>query len=400
MLQAEANPTIQATNEAQVVRAIETAIESGVPLIDYGVVHATLGHRSPQTHTRLEQSGGVIEHDAEAHTVRVAGGCTIGDLHRTLASAGQFLALDAEDDQTISEVLAHHEHGPLRVGYGELRGMVLALTLVDGRGKTHHLTRQEPTTIEGRNLLYEVIGGLGELGVITEATLRTHPVPPGTLGVDLSLDDPQRIDDLLPRWLETDARPDWLMLTKEDHRFVCRLGYFGTSGQCMLKLRSLETLLHSGLGVRIIGTGSDTFERDRLRRGMRGAWRRVVPALVEVRVPASSTGFICHALAEHPRTDPDRQVEAYPVQGAVYVGGPLNPDAARRLDAQIDHITQPVGGCRAWHRMPIGTDDLMPCAPLPEDYDARCALKRALDPHGVLNPGRFLRQDAPSAARA
>jgi len=31
--------------------------------------------------------------------------------------------------------------------------------------------------------------------------------------------------------------------------------------------------------------------------------------LVEVSVPASCTGFICHALAGHPRTDPDRQVE-------------------------------------------------------------------------------------------
>jgi len=81
------------------------------------------------------------------------------------------------------------------------------------------------------------------------------------------------------------------------------------------------------------------------------------------------------------------------VQGAVYVGGPLNPDAARRLDAQIDHVTQPVEGSRVWHRMPIGTDDLTPCAPLPDDYAQRCALKRTLDPHGVLNPGRFLRSD-------
>ncbi len=394
MLQATTIKTIEATTSQQVVEAITEAIDSAVPIVDYGVAHEELGEAPPEPHTRLRQRGGVIEHDIPQMMVRVAAGCTIGDLHRALASAGQFLAIDADDDMTVGEVLAQNVNGPLQIGFGPTRELVQRLILVDGLGRTHTLARDDTGPPAHPGLMNAVIGGLGELGVITEATLRVHAMPPGTLGVDLSLDNPQRIDDLLPKWMATDAKPAWLMLTKEDHRYVCRFAFFGSSGTCMLKLRSLEALLQGTMGVRTIGTGSDTFERDRLRRGTRGAWRRVVPAMVEVVVPNDSSGFICRALAEHPRTDPDRQVEAFPAQGTVFVGGPLNPDATRRLDEQIAHVIQPVGGYRVWHRTPIGAEDLPVCAPMPDDYAARCRRKAELDPHGILNPGRFLRTDA------
>lgn len=390
------NPVLEATTEAQVVEAVNDAIHTGVPLVDYGIAHEGLGHAPPQPHTLLRQRGHVIEHYRDDFAVRVAAGCTMGELHHALTDAGQFLPIDAEDAMTVGEVIAHNVYGPLRVGFGAVRDLLLGLSFVDGRGKVNRVGGRTVKNVAGYDVTRLMVGALGELGVITEATLRTSAVPPGTLGIDLSLDDPQRLDELIPQWLTTDAKPSWLMTTKDDHHYVARLAFFGSSGGCMTQLRSLESLLDRVPGVRILGTGSDTFERDRLRRAARSAWRGVAPALVKIVVPPANTGFICRALIEHPPNDPERQVEAYPAHGTTFVGGPLSPDAARRLDEQIAHIIQPVAGFRVWHRRPSAAVDIAPFAPPPEDFDILCQIKSTMDPHGIFNPGRFHLTDGDS----
>ncbi len=390
MTEATANRSIDTTTADQVAASVLGAIQSQTPLVDYGLAHRGLGHAPPTAHTKLRQHGGVIEHYRDDFTVTVNAGCTLGDLHRELVKAKQFLPVDAEDDLTIGEVITHNVHGALRVSYGGPRDLLLGLSYVDGLGRHITVGGRTVKNVAGYDVTRLMVGSLGELGVVTSATLRTYALPAGTVGVDLKLEDPQVMDEFLPQWLLTDARPAWLMMTKEDKKYVARIAYFGTSVACMTQLRSLETLLQRRRGISLAGTGADTFERDRLRRDTRGAWRRIVPAMAKVVVPPDHTGFICRALAEHPAGDPDRQVEAFPMHGVVYVGGPLNPDAARRLDEQIAHITQPMAGFRVWYQRPTGAPDIEPVSPMPSDYAMLCRLKATMDPHNVLNPGRFL----------
>lgn len=391
MTEATAQREIQTTDAEQVAAAVRSAIDTGTPLVDYGLAHGGLGHPPPAVHTRLAQQSGSIEHHVEDFTVDAAAGCTLGELHRELGRHGQFLPLNADDDITLGEVIAHNVFGALRVSYGGPRDLLLGLSYVDGEGRLIKVGGRTVKNVAGYDVTRLMVGSLGELGIITRATLRTYAVPAGALGIDLKLDDAQLVDEFLPRLLATDASPAWLMMTKEEHDYVLRLSYFGTTAVCMTQLRSLETLIDRTPGIKIAGTGSDTFERDRLRRTMRGSWQRVVPAMVRVVVPPDQTGFMCRALAEKPAGDPERQIEAFPMHGTILVGGPLDADAARRLDQQIDHATQPVGGFRVWHQRPTTADDIAPVTPMPPDYDTLCALRATMDPHGVLNPGRFLR---------
>jgi len=395
MTEATAQRSIDTTTPQQVAAAVRAAIESQTPLADYGVAHRGLGHPPPEVHTLLTQHGGVLEHYADDFAVRAAAGCSVGDLHRELRQAGQFLPVDADDDVTLGEVITHNVFGALRVSYGGPRDLLLGLSYIDGLGRAITVGGRTVKNVAGYDVTRLMVGSLGELGILTGATLRTYATPPGALGIDLKLKDAQLIDEFLPRLLAADAGPAWLMMTKQDQSYVVRMSYFGTTAVCMTQLRSLETLIDRTHGVSIAGTGADTFERDRLRRTMRGSWRRVVPAMVRVVVPPDQAGFICKALAQKPAGDPERQIEAFPVHGVVWVGGPLDADAARRLDQQIAHVTQPVGGFRVWHQRPTAADDIAPVQPLPPDYAALCALKATMDPHGVLNPGRFLRNQGP-----
>ena len=381
--------------------AVRDAVVSGVPLADYGVAHGGVGHPPPTPHTPLRQVGDVIEHYERDFAVRAAGGCTLGTLREALDAAGQWLPLDADDDLTLGECVSCNVYGPLRLSYGGPRDLLLGLAFVDGEGRVIRVGGRTVKNVAGLDVTKLQVGALGELGFITEVTLRTYAVPEATLIADLELHDPQAVDELLPRWLTTDAAPAWLALSSDapsdpEHAgsLVARVGFHGSGSGPMVQLQSLRALLEGVEGIRIEGAQQYPFQLEREQRAARRHWRREASALLKLVVPPAATAFIARTMSEPPAGDPRREVEAYPAHGCVWVGGPLNADQARRLDQQATHVLQPTGGFRVWHRRPPQDDQdqsiIQPFTPPPADLSMLRRLKSALDPHRVLNPGRML----------
>lgn len=382
-----------------VADAVRDAVSSCVPLVDYGVAHAGLGHPPPTRHTALRQVGGILEHYDTDFAVRVAGGCMIGVLRAHLDAAGQWLPLDADDDLTLGECVSCNVYGPLRLGYGAMRDVLLGLAFIDGEGREIRVGGRTVKNVAGFDVTKLQVGALGELGFITEATLRTYPVPEATLIADLELsaEGVQALDELLPRWLTTDAAPAWLALSSDtpsdpEHAgsLMARIGYHGGGSGPMIQLQSLRALLESVEGVDIEGAQAYPFHREREQRTARRAWRREAAAVLKLIVPPAATGFVARAMSETPAGDPRHEIEAYPAHGCLWVGGPLDAHATRRLDQQAAHVLQPTGGFRVWCRRPDGAGDLSPFTPMPADLPILRRLKGAMDPHHILNPGRML----------
>ncbi|MEX0652879.1 MAG: FAD-binding oxidoreductase [Phycisphaeraceae bacterium] len=391
-----ATSPVHARHADDVIAAVQHAVRTGVPLVDYGRDHAGLGHPPPATYTRLEREGDVLEHDVRDLVVRADAGCTLGRLQAALAEANQFLPIDADDNLTLAELVDHNVYGPLRVGYGALRDLLLGMSFVDGEGRLVTVGGRTVKNVAGYDVTKLLVGGLGELGVITELTLRTVTIPPATQIVDLEVAEPQQLDDFQTDWLTADAAPAWAVLVFDHGACVVRVGYHGTPSACHAQLRSLETLCDQMTDVRIAATDEYGFDEDSRERAAARAWRPEIPALVKVIVPPASTGFVCQSLALTPTAEPARQLEAYPFHGCIYVGGTLNAEQARRLDAQIVHVIEPVDGLRIWHRRPRGAEDIEPFPPANAQWPVLLRVKRALDPHGILNPGRYLPvQDEP-----
>lgn len=373
-----------------VVAAVRRAIDTATPLVNYGRAHADLGHPPPTPHTRFAFTGDAVQHDVRDLVVRVEAGCSLGKLQATLAEQGQFLPIDAAAELTLGEIVDHDVHGPLRTGYGRMRDRLLGLSFVDGEGHLITVGGRTVKNVAGYDVTKLLVGAMGELGILTELNLRTATIPPATLIVDLSVKEPQQLDDFQTAWLTAEAAPAWAVLSFDHRACTLRVGYHGTSRACHVQLRSLETLKEQMTDVRLTGSDEYGFDEDQRERAAASAWRTDIPALVKIIVPPASTGFVCQSLMLTPAGDPPRQIEAYPFHGSIFVGGELNATQARRLDEQIAHVIAPAGGVRVWHRRPRGAEDIAPFPPPGSDHAVLQRVKHSLDPHNILNPGRHL----------
>ena len=98
--------------------------------------------------------------------------------HRTI-ECRQWLALDPPGGErgTLGAMVAVGTAGPLQAGFGSPRDQVLGATLVTGDGRVLGLGGRVVKNVAGFDLLKLITGSWGTLGMITNVTMRLHPVP-------------------------------------------------------------------------------------------------------------------------------------------------------------------------------------------------------------------------------
>ena len=121
----------------------------------------------------------VLEHAAGDMTATVQAGCTVTSLQNELALRGQRLAIDPlwPDRATIGGVLATNDSGPLRGAFGSLRDLIIGITVALADGTLARSGGKVVKNVAGYDLPKLMVGALGTLGVLTEATFRLHPLP-------------------------------------------------------------------------------------------------------------------------------------------------------------------------------------------------------------------------------
>jgi glycolate oxidase FAD binding subunit len=118
-------------------------------------------------------------------TATVEAGCTIADLQNQLALRGQRLAVDPlwPDRATVGGVLATNDNGSLRAAFGSLRDLILGVTVALPDGTLARSGGKVVKNVAGYDLPKLMVGALGTLGVITQATFRLHPRPQATKAI-------------------------------------------------------------------------------------------------------------------------------------------------------------------------------------------------------------------------
>lgn len=383
--------TITASTVDELASLVRDAASDNMPVVDYGVAHAAVGHAPPSEHIKLQLTGGIVEHYERDMTVRVHAGMALGDLQNALREKLQFLPIDGDDDMTIGEIVAHNVYGPMRLTYGSVRDLLLGLHFIDGRGRDIQPGGRTVKNVAGYDLTRFMVGSLGEFGIVHQATLRTYAIPEMALLIDLQVQAPKRVDSILPRWLLADGAPAWLDLSLTEDGWRIRMGYLGRLTGCLAQLRSLETLLGANdVGVHIVGSGEMSFASATLELATRRRWIRTSPAVMKLVVPPASTGGTCnelHRWAHHQHERPC--IDALPAHGVIWVGGNLNAESAGSLDAVARDITRSRGGFRVWHRQPTGST-LPSINALPAEWQTLAKVRRTLDPQCLFNRGRCL----------
>jgi D-lactate dehydrogenase (cytochrome) len=163
---------------AEIVRI---AARHHLPLVPFGAGTSLEGHVAAL-------AGGISVDMREMDTigrpsiddldVTVGAGVTRRALDARLRPEGVFFAVDPGAAAPIGGMVATGAYGTMTVRYGAMRENVLALTVVNARGevlRTHSRARKSSA---GYDLTRLMIGSEGTLGLVCEATLRLHPIPP------------------------------------------------------------------------------------------------------------------------------------------------------------------------------------------------------------------------------
>jgi len=173
---------IQPSNEAQLSAVMALAQEQGWSVLLCGR-GSKLGWGNPIAADSLIVSTArmnrVIHHAAADLTVTCEAGLTLGELQSCLAQHNQFLPVEPAypDRATLGGIIATADTGSLRHRYGGLRDMLLGIQFVRADGQVAKAGGRVVKNVAGYDLMKLFTGAYGTLGVISQVTLKTYPIP-------------------------------------------------------------------------------------------------------------------------------------------------------------------------------------------------------------------------------
>jgi glycolate oxidase FAD binding subunit len=164
------------------VRAvIAFAAQTGLPVIPWGGgTAASVGTPAPRPGLvlGLRRLARLVEHEPGDLTATVEAGLTVGALQAALRGRGQWLSLDPPeaDRATIGGVIATNASGSRRHLYGTARDLLIGVTVVTAEGAVVRGGGKVVKNVAGYDLPKLFVGSFGTLGVIVEATFKLRPV--------------------------------------------------------------------------------------------------------------------------------------------------------------------------------------------------------------------------------
>lgn len=404
----------------EVAEIVRICADQGVPVIAFGTGTSLEGHvNAPAGGISLDlaRMNGVLAVHAEDLDAVVQPGVTRSQLNEYLRDQGLFFPIDPGADASLGGMASTRASGTNAVRYGTMKDNVLALEVVLPGGRVIRTAQRAKKSSAGYDLTRLFVGAEGTLGIITELTLRLQGIPEAMSSATCSFPTVEaacnaviatiqmgvpvaRIELLDPLTVKAVNAYSKLSLPE---RPLLLLEFHGSASSVAEQAETFGEIAADNGGTGFAWTAS-TEERTKLWQARHDVYwatcalRPGARALAtDVCVPISRLGECVEAA----RVKAEDLRLIAPIVGHVGDGNfhvtpvvDLNdPDEFARTEEFVGWLNDLAismdGTCTGEHGIGQGKKRYLR-RELGEAVDVMQAIKTAIDPRGIMNPGKIL----------
>lgn len=386
-----------------------TSVEGGILAVHGGITIDLSVHMN-----------NIIEINTADRDARVQAGVTRKQLNRYLSqeNTGLYFPVDPGADASLGGMVATRASGTEAVRYGTMRENVLGLTAVMPDGRIVNTGGRARKSAAGYDLSHLLVGSEGTLAVITEVCVKLAHIPPSISAAVCAFPDIKSaiitVIKLISEGIDI-ARSELLDEIQIDavNRYsgfdysikpTLFLEFHGSDAEVKDQIESTRKIA-MGLGGADFQWATERKEREKLWQARHDGYYAClalrpgsVGYVTDVCVPISQLAD-CIVRA---KSDLSTSSLVAPIFGhigdgnfhVVYLIDPQKPQElveARKLgDRLVEHALALGGTCTGEHGIGLGKLDALE-SECGEGISVMRAIKRAIDPHNIMNPGKVLR---------
>jgi D-lactate dehydrogenase (cytochrome) len=409
-----------AQSTQDVADAVALAARYRVPVIPFGVGSSLEGHL-------LAVQGGisidvsrmhtVLSINAEDLTVTVQPGVTRKAVNEAVKSEGLFFPIDPGADASIGGMAATRASGTNAVRYGTMRENVLALEVVTASGEVIRTGTRAKKSSAGYDLTRLMVGSEGTLGVITEVTLKLYPLPEAISAATCSFPSIEAavrttiqviqmgipiarcelIDAGTVRMVNAHSK----LGLREEHMLL--MEFHGSPASVKEQAETVQEIA-SEFGGNAFEWATTPEERTRLWTARHNAYFAAIQSKPGCRAVSTDTCVPISRLADcllDSVAEADASGIPYFLVGHVgdgnfhfgYLIDPTKPEEREQAEVLNNLLVARAlsleGTCTGEHGVGLHKMDFLLTEAGSGAVDMMRTIKRALDPHNILNPGKI-----------